>query len=153
LLVFYFGIFGKININPIVVSILAFSIYFSAYVVEILKGAYSSINRIQIDSAYALGFTKIQTIRYIIIPQILCYVIPVYKNESVSLIKSTSIAGYISIIDLTKASDIIRNRTYEPFFPLVFTAFIYFTICYLFSKTLDFIYKKINPRMEKKYGK
>ena len=146
LLTFYFGIFGSININPIIVAVIAFSIYFSAYVAYIFKGAFSSINKTQIDSAYALGFTKSQTFKYIIIPQILSYIIPVYKNESVSLIKSTSIAGYISILELTKASDIIRNRTYEAFFPLIFTAIIYFLICYIFCKILDFINKKVNPR-------
>lgn len=149
LLVFYFGVFGSINIEPIIVAIIAFSIYFSAYVAEIIKGAYSSINKTQIESSYALGFTKYQTLRYIIIPQVLAYVIPVYKNESVSLIKLTSIAGYISIMELTKVSDIIRNRTYEAFFPLVFTAIIYFIICYLFGKILDLVYKKINPRVVK----
>ncbi len=150
LLTFYFGIFGKINIEPIIVAVIAFSIYFSAYVCEIIKSAFSSINRTQINSAYALGFTKIQTFKYIVFPQVLSCVIPVYKNESVSLIKSTSIAGYISVIELTKASDIIRNRTYEAFFPLIFTALIYFIICYIFCKLLDLIYKKINPRMVKK---
>lgn len=150
LLTFYFGIFGTINIEPIIVAIISFSIYFSAYVCEIIKGAFSSINRIQIDSAYALGFTKIQTFKYIILPQVISYVIPVYKNEGVSLIKSTSIAGYISVIELTKASDIIRNRTYEAFFPLIFTSLIYFLICYIFCKMLDFIYKKVNPRLVKK---
>ena len=150
LLTFYFGIFGTINIEPIIVSIIAFSIYFSAYVCEIIKGAFLSINKTQIDSAYSLGFTKFQTFKYIIVPQVLSYVIPVYKNESVSLIKSTSIAGYISVMELTKASDIIRNRTYEAFFPLIFTAMIYFLICYIFCKLLDFMYIKTNPRMVKK---
>ena len=150
LLIFYFGIFGNINIEPIIVAIFAFSLYFSAYVSEIIKGAFLSIKKNQIDSAYALGFTKIQTVRYIIIPQVLSYVIPVYKNESVSLIKSTSIAGYISVMELTKASDIIRNRTYEAFFPLIFTALIYFIICYCLCKLLDLAYRKINPRVVKK---
>lgn len=150
LLTFYFGIFGTINIEPIIVSIIAFSIYFSAYVCEIIKGAFLSINKTQIDSAYSLGFTKFQTFKYIIVPQVLSYVIPVYKNESVSLIKLTSIAGYISVMELTKASDIIRNRTYEAFFPLIFTAMIYFLICYIFCKLLDFMYIKTNPRMVKK---
>ena len=147
LLIFYFVIFGNVNINPIIVSIIAFSIYFSAYIAEIVNSSYVSINKIQIDSAYSLGFSKIQTLKYIIIPQILGIVIPVYKNEIVSLIKLTSIAGYISIMELTKASDIIRNRTYEAFFPLIFTAIIYFVICYLIGKILDLIYKKVNPRM------
>lgn len=150
LLTFYFGIFGTVDIEPTLVAIISFSIYFSAYVCEIIKGAFYSINRNQIDSTYALGFTRIQTFKYIILPQVLSYVIPVYKNESVSLIKSTSIAGYISVMELTKASDIIRNRTYEAFFPLIFTSLIYFVVCYIFCKFLDFIHKNINPMVVKK---
>lgn len=146
LLIFYYVIFGAVDINPIIVAVITFSIYFSAYAAELFKGAYASINKNQIYSAYSLGFSKTQTLRYIILPQVLSYMIPVYKNEIVSLIKLTSIASYISIIDLTKASDIVRNRTYEAFFPLIFTALVYFLICFLLSKILDFIYKKINPR-------
>lgn len=150
LLIFYYVIFGTININPIMVAIITFSVYFSAYVSEIFSGAYASINKAQIYSAYSMGFTKFQTLKYVILPQVLAYVIPVFKNESVSLIKSTSIAGYISIMELTKASDIIRYRTYEAFFPLILTAIIYFLICLTISKILDFAYKKIDSRAVKR---
>lgn len=146
LLIFYYCIFGKVNIEPTLVAIISFSIYFSAYTAEIYRGALESINKTQIDSAYSLGFTKIQTLKYVIIPQMLSYIIPVFKNEGVSIIKLTSIVGFISICDLTRASEIVRNRTYEAFFPLLLTAFIYYLLCYLFSKLLDLIYKKINPR-------
>ncbi len=152
LLIFYYVIFSKVNIDPIIVAIITFSIYFSAYTAEIFRGAYLSLNKSQVNSAYALGFSKLQTLRYIILPQVLVYIIPVFKNQSVSLIKLTSICGYISIMELTKASDIIRNRTYEPFFPLILTALIYFIICLILGKTLDYIYKKINHRVERKYA-
>lgn len=146
LLIFYYVIFGSIDIDPIIVAIMTFSIYFSVYCAEIYRGAINSINKSQIVSAYSLGFSRIQAFVYIILPQILSVIIPVFKNECVSLIKLTSIAGYISIIDLTKASDIIRNRTYEAFFPLIFTAIIYYLICFGVEKGLNLIYKKINPR-------
>ena len=146
LLTFYYVIFGKVNIEPLIVAIITFSLYFSAYASEIFRGAMESINPSQIQSAYALSFSKYQVFKYIIFPQILVYIIPVYKNEVVSLIKLTSIAGYISIMDLTKASDIIRNRTYEAFFPLIIVALIYFVICYLIGMSLDLLYKSVNPR-------
>ena len=146
LLIVYYVIFGSVDIEPLLVAVLTFSIYFSVYASEIFRGAMNSINNSQIQSAFALGFDKIQTLKYIIFPQALSYIIPVYKNEIVSLIKLTSIAGYISVMDLTKASDIIRNRTYEAFFPLILTAFIYYVLCLLTTKLLDVIYKKVNPR-------
>ncbi len=148
LLLFFYVVFANVNINPIIVAIIAFSTYFSAYMCEVYKGAYDSININQIYSAYALGFNKIQTIRYIVFPQMLSFALPVFKNESVTLIKLTSIAGYISVMELTKASDIIRNRTYEAFFPLILTAIIYFLICYIFSKFMDYFNKRINPRKQ-----
>ncbi len=146
LLVFYYVIFGSMDINPIIVAVITFSLYFSAYTAEIFRGALNSININQIQASYSLGFSKIQTLKYIILPQALSYTIPVYKNETVTLIKLTSIAGYISIMDLTKASDIIRNRTYEAFFPLIVIAIVYFLICYVVSKCLNYFYKKVNPR-------
>lgn len=153
LLLFFYVVFANINIDPILVAIITFSIYFSAYMCEVYKGSYDSINENQINSAYALGFTKIQTIKYIVFPQMLSFALPVFKNESVTLIKLTSISGYISVMELTKASDIIRNRTYEAFFPLVVTALIYFVLCYLFGKMLDYLNKKINKNILRKESK
>lgn len=146
LLIFYYVIFGKININSTLVAIITFSIYFSAYMAEIVFGCLESINKKQLESAYSLGFTKIQAFKYIIFPQILCYLIPVYKNEIVSLIKLTSIVGYISILDITRASDLIRNRTYEAFVPLIIAALVYYLLCTIIGKLLDLAYKKINKR-------
>lgn len=150
LLIFYYVIFATINIDPIIVAIITFSIYFSAYIAEVFRASLDSINPTQIISSYSLGFSKKETLKYIILPQALSFAIPTFKNEAVSLIKLTSIAGFISIMDLTKASDIIRNRTYEAFFPLIVTAIIYFLICLLFSYILDCFYKKINPRNYKR---
>lgn len=146
LLVFYYVIFGSVDINPVIVCIITFSLYFSGYVSEIYRGSLENINAGQKDSAYSMGFTKIQTLKLIIFPQVISYIIPVFKNESVALIKLTSIVGFISVLDLTRASEIIRNRTYEAFCPLLFTAFIYYIICYIVGKSLDILYKKINPR-------
>lgn len=153
LLTFYYVIFASVNIEPILVAVITFSLYFSAYASEIFNGAVNSINDSQIQSAWVLGFNRVQAFKYIIFPQALTYSIPAYKNEVVSLIKLTSIAGYISIMDLTKASDIIRNRTYEAFFPLIITAIIYFIICYVIMKLLDILYYKINPRYSNRRGK
>ncbi len=150
LLIFYFVIFGNMNIDAMVVGIITFSIYFSAYVSEVLRASVESINKSQILAAYSLGFTKIQTIKYIFLPQALSYILPTYRNEVVTLIKLTSIGGYISIFELTKASDVIRNRTYEAFFPLIFTALIYFLICKLAAYILDCINIKVDPRLSKR---
>lgn len=74
-------------------------------------------------------------------PQALRNVMPVYKGEAVSLVKNTSIVGYIAIQDLTRASDMIRNRTFDAFFPLLLVTIIYFILAWLLGKALDLTVK------------
>ena len=73
------------------------------------------------------------------------HILPVYSGQFISLVKITSVSGYISVMDLTRASDIIRSRTYEAFFPLVFTAVIYFLLSALLLALLRGLEKRICP--------
>ena len=77
-------------------------------------------------------------------PQAARHIIPVFQGEAISLLKGTSIVGYISIVDLTKASDLIRNASFEAFFPLIFVTIIYFVLAWMLSKSLDLLLKKIS---------
>ena len=73
---------------------------------------------------------------------------PVYIGEIISLLKGTAVAGYISVQDLTKVSDIIRSRTYEAFFPLIATALIYFLLAWILRRLLNLAMKWIDPRFK-----
>ena len=148
LLIMYYLIFVKTPLSAIVVSIITFSIYLSAYVAEMIRGGYEAINKNQIQAAYSIGFTKYQTVKYIIFPQIISYIIPIYKGQVISTIKSTSIVGYIAIMDLTKIGDLIRSRTFDAFFSLIAVALIYLLICIVFQKLLEYIEKKVNKRKQ-----
>ena len=91
-----------------------------------------------------MGFSPFQSFYYIVLPQAIRRVLPVYKGEVISLIKNTSVVGYIAIEDLTKMTDLIRARTFEPFFPLIMVALLYFLIAWLFTLLLDYAGRKIN---------
>ena len=143
LLIMYYLIFVKIFISPIVVAVITFSIYMSAYIAEMIRGGYEAINKNQIQAAYALGFSKIQTIKYVIFPQLIDYVMPIYKGQIISTIKSTSVVGYIAVTDLTKVGDMVRSRTFDAFFSLIAVAIIYLIICMIFEKILELIEKNI----------
>lgn len=93
-----------------------------------------------------MGMSPFQIHRLIIFPQAVQNIFGVYKTQVVNLIKATSVVGYIAVQDLTKASDIIRARTYEAFFSLVFTALIYFLICRLVLLLLSIAERKLNGR-------
>ena len=146
LLVCYYVIFASVNINPVVVAIIAFGVNSGAFVSVMLKTSIESINKGQIEACLASGFTRMQSYIHIILPQLLRRILPVYKSEFVAIIKMTSIVGFIAVEDLTKASDIIRSRTLDAYFPLILTAVIYFIITMLLISALGYIEIKIDPK-------
>lgn len=149
LMIIFYVIFASVNINPVLVSILAFSLNFAAYVSEMFRTSIESIDRGQFEAGIAGGFTKVQTYTSIILPQALRRVIPVYKGEFISLVKMTSIVGYIAVQDITRAGDIIRSRTFDAFFPLIMAAVIYLFIAWILTWALDKIEISVDPKRKK----
>lgn len=128
LMIIYFVVFASVKIAPVAVGIISFSLLFAVAVAGVLHTGINAIDAGQWEAAEALGFGRGKTFLQIIMPQAVRKVLPIYRGEFVSMLKLTSIVGYISIEDLTRAGDIIRSRTYEAFFPLIATAAIYFLI-------------------------
>jgi polar amino acid transport system substrate-binding protein len=100
-----------------------------------------------------MGFTPVQTFLHIVLPQASKRILPVYKGELISLVKMTSIVGYIAVQDLTKASDIIRSRTFDAFFPLIMVAVLYFLISWLLMVALDHLERIADPRWRLRGGR
>ena len=146
LMIIYYVIFSSVNINPVIVSVVAFGLNFGAYVSEMFRTSIQGIDKGQKEAAIAGGFTHFQAFRFIILPQALRSILPVYKGEFISMVKMTSVVGYIAVQDLTKASDIIRSRTFDAFFPLFMVAVLYFLIAYLMARGLDLIEVSADPR-------
>ena len=128
LLIIYFVIFGAVNVDKVLVAIIAFGINSGAYVAEIIRGGIMSIDRGQMEAGRSLGLSHKQTMEQIIMPQAFKNVLPSLGNEVVVLLKETSVAGYIALQDLTKAGDIIRSQTYDAFLPLIAVALIYLVL-------------------------
>ena len=153
LMILYYIVFGKSGLSAVWVAVIGFSLNFAAYVSETLRSGIESIDSGQREAALALGFSENQTFFRFIFPQAAVRQFPVYRGEIISLLKSTSIVGYIAIQDLTKMSDIIRSRTYEAFFPLIATAVIYFIIAWIITVLLGIILKRIDPRSKRRAAK
>lgn len=137
LMIIYYIIFATVDINIVLVGVIAFGLNSSAYVSEIIRAGISSIDKGQMDGGRALGLTYKETMRMIILPQAIKNVMPALGNEFITLLKETSVAGYIGIIELTKAGDIISSRTYNYFFPLIITAIIYLIMTLGLSKIIS----------------
>ncbi len=149
LMILYYVILGKSGLSAVWVAVVGFSLNFGAYASEIMRSGIESIDGGQREAALALGYSENQTFFRFIFPQAVVRFLPVYNGEIISLLKSTSIVGYIAIQDLTKMSDIIRSRTYEAFFPLIVTAIIYFILAWIISMILKLILKAVRPKRRK----
>lgn len=141
LMLMFYVVLAPTGLNATAVAVISFALVFGAYVSEIFRTAIMSVGKGQTEAGVALGFTPLQTFLYIVLPQAAKAAMPVYKGEAVSLFKNTSIVGYIAIQDLTKASDLIRSRTFDAFFPLIIISIIYFVLAWLLGKLLDRIVK------------
>ncbi|MDD5508820.1 MAG: ABC transporter substrate-binding protein/permease [Bacteroidales bacterium] len=149
LMIIFYIIFASVNINPVLVAVIAFGINFGAYVSEMFRTSIQGIDKGQSEAGIASGFTRVQTFIHIVMPQALRQVLPVYKGEFISLVKMTSIVGYVAVQDLTKASDIIRSRTFDAFFPLIMAAVIYLLIAWLLTWALDQVEISVDPKRKR----
>jgi len=150
LMIIYYIVFASVDIDPVIVAVVAFGMNFAAYVSEMFRTGIEGVDKGQTEAGIAMGFTKIQTFFYIVLPQAVRQTLPVYKGEFISLVKMTSVVGYIAVQDLTKASDIIRSRTFDAFFPLVMVAVLYFLISWLLSLSLEYVEISIDPKVRRK---
>ena len=128
LLIIYFVIFASVDVSKTIVAILAFGMNSSAYVAEIFRSGIMAVDNGQFEAGRSLGFTYGQTMRHIILPQAVKNSLPAIFNEFIALLKESAIVGYIGLVDLTKAGDIIRSNTYEAFMPLIAVALVYLVI-------------------------
>ncbi len=144
LMVFYYIVFGKVNVPGALVAIIVFSLAFGAASGATMWNCVSAIGRGQEEASLALGFDSNETFFGVILPQAARQFIPLLQAQLVSLVKDTAVVGYIAVVDLTRASDLIRSRTMEAFFPLIATALIYAVICSLVVLAMRAIMRRLD---------
>jgi polar amino acid transport system substrate-binding protein len=152
LMIIFYVVFASVDIEPVIVAVIAFGLNFAAYVSEMYRTGIEGVDKGQTEAGIAMGFTKVTTFIYIILPQAVKRILPVYKGEVISLVKMTSIVGYIAVQDLTKASDIIRSRTFDAFFPLIMVAVLYFIISWLLMFSLGYVERMTSQKPKLKRG-
>ena len=142
LLIIYYVILASVT-NKIAVAAIAFGLNSAAYVAEIVRSGIMSVEIGQFEAGRSLGLNYRQTMQCIIIPQAVKNILPALLNEFISLLKETSISGYIGLMDLTKGGDIIRSNTYEAFLPLIAVAMIYLILVMLLSFGVSRLERKL----------
>ena len=143
-MIMYFVIFASSR-NKIMIGALSFGINSGAYVAEIIRGGIMSVDAGQMEAGRSLGFGYVPTMQHIILPQAFKNVLPTLCNEFIVLLKETSVAGYVGVVDLTKAGDIIRGRTFSAFMPLIAVALVYLVMVVI----LTALVRKLERRLQK----
>ena len=144
LLIIYYVIFQSVNTGKLFVAVIAFGLNSAAYVAEIVRSGIMAVDiGMNRGGQAASGLNYKQTMLSIILPQAVKNILPALCNEFISLLKETSISGYIGLMDLTKGGDIIRSVTYEAFMPLIAVAVIYFLIVMGLSKAVGLLERRL----------
>ena len=144
LMIFYFVILSPLGMNnAVLVAVIAFGINSGAYCTEIFRAGIEGVDKGQMEAGRSLGLSWSQTMRRIVLPQAVRTVLPTYTSEFITLIKETSVASFIAVVDLQKACDNIGNATYNAWIPLLSCAAIYLVLTLGLTKLFAFGEKKL----------
>lgn len=150
LLIMYYVVFGSMRTMPkLIVAAIAFAMNSAAYIAEIIRGGIESVDKGQLEAARSLGFSHLQAMYYIVLPQALKNSMPGLIGEGVTMFKETSIVGWIGLSDLMRGADDIRSLTATAFQSLVAAAILYLALTLIFSKVMFRLEKKLNNDEEK----
>ena len=143
LLIFFFIVFSKSD-NGIMVAALTFGINSGAYMAELIRSGINAVDAGQMEAGRSLGLSKLQTMRKIILPQAVRYILPAIGNELIALLKETSVTGYVAEIDLTRAGNLVRNNTFNAVVPLTLVAAIYLVLVILLTQLLKVVERRLS---------
>lgn len=131
--------------KAVLVGIIGFGLNSGAYVSEIMRGGINAVDIGQTEAGRSLGLSSATTMKSIVLPQAIKNVLPAIGNEFISLLKETSIIGYLGVIDLTKAAERVISRTMNVYYPYISIALIYLAVVY----GLNYLFKKLEKRLAK----
>ncbi len=146
LMIMYYIILASTNISREMIALLSFGINSAAYVSEMVRSGILAVEKGQTEAGRSLGLSRLQTLFLIVLPQSIQIILPNLFNEFIMLLKETSVVGFIGLMDLTKAGDFIRSRTYSAFFPLMTVAIIYFLLITILTRIFSLGEKRIRAR-------
>jgi len=122
-----------INMNAPISCTLALAVNGAAYIAEIIRGGIQGVDRGQVEAARTLGMSYAQTMRKIVLPQAFRRMIPPFVNESVSVLKFSSLVSVLGVADLTYQAQVLSTTTFRPIEIFTFLAIVYFVICTIIS--------------------
>lgn len=142
LMIFYFIIIVS-DTEGITTAIVAFGINSGAYMAELIRGGINAVDKGQMEAARSLGLSKGQAMAKVILPQAVKNILPAIGNECIALLKETSVAGYVTVVDLTRAANLIRTNTNDAVNPLIVLALIYLIVVVGMTRLLAILERRL----------
>ena len=142
LLIMYYIVLQNIH-NGLLIAVISFGINSGAYVAEIVRAGILSIDIGQTEAGRSLGLPAFKTMLHIVLPQAIKNILPAFGNEFITLLKETSVVGYVGIRDFARAGENVRARTAEPYFSLLFMALVYFLLVLGVTKLLKILERRL----------
>ncbi len=143
LFILYFVMSGTVNLSPFWAGSISLGIISSAYQLEIFRGAILSVSGEQMMAARAVGMSKMQAIRYVVLPQMIRLAIPSWSNEVAIVIKDSSLVYAIGVPEILRRAQLISASTQEPFLAYITAALIYFTLVFITNRVLGRVERKL----------
>ena len=142
LLIFYNVIFAYSD-KAVLIGTITFGINSGAYVAEIIRAGILAVDVGQTEAGRALGLTRGTTMLKIIMPQALKNILPAIGNEFISILKETSVIGFLGVMDLTRFAEKVITRTADVYFPYISVALMYLVMV----MGLNYLVKKLEKRL------
>ena len=142
LIAFFFVIFASAR-DGVPVAILAFGVNSGAYMAELIRSGINAVDKGQMEAARSLGLSKGQAMAKIVLPQAIKYILPAIGNEMIALLKETSVAGYVAVVDITKAATNIRNKTADAINPIIVLALVYLILVIGITRLLAILERRL----------
>ena len=141
----YYGLaLAGLDLPPLVAASVSMSLYASAYLGEIWRGAIQAVPWQQWEASAALAFSRPQQYRYIILPQAVRIAVPPTVGFIVQLVKNTSIVSIIGVVELARAGHLVNNATFQPFRVFAVVALVYFCLCWPLSRAAHWLERRMH---------
>ena len=142
LFILYFVFSGSIDLSPFLAGSLALGVISSAYQLEILRGAILSVSGGQMLAARAIGLTRLQAIRHVVLPQALRLAIPSWANEASIVLKDSSLVYAIGVAEILRRAQQLSAASQQPFLAFGSAALIYFVLVFSTNRLLDLLERR-----------
>lgn len=137
-----------IELTPLQAGVMALGLNVGAYGAEVVRGAILAVPKDQYEATTALNLTRRQRMRHVILPQALPLMLPTFGNNTIELLKATSVVSLISLSDMTFQAQVVRSQTGSTLIPFVAILLIYFALSLCIAGGVRWVERRVTRGLD-----